>query len=408
MKRDLNHLMKEKGIAAIFAILNRQNDPVMYYLLNGVHLSGYYLKKIDSPAYLIHHPMEREEAKKTGLKLVNINRYKYWEVYNRNPDMIKALAVLINKILVDFDIKGKIAFYGNMAIGNSHHLLKKLKTLNKKIEISYEPQRTLITEARMTKDEDEIVKIKRVRDGVISAFTETLKLVQKMKTKGQYIYQKGNKKLLIGDLKKMLHSKLFEHGLINSAGLIVSQGYDAGVPHNSGKDNQPVMLGKTIVFDIFPQAIESGYYFDFTRTVCFGFAPEDIKKEYKVVKEAQDIAIANLKVGRRTREIELAVCNFFEKNGHPTLLKNPKAQNGYCHSLGHGIGVNVHESPAFGLLKTNYDYLERGMVFTIEPGLYYPEKGYGIRLEDVVYIDRRGKIINLTNFPKDLIVEMKI
>jgi len=227
-----------------------------------------------------------------------------------------------------------------------------------------------------------------------------------MEVKNGMIYKERHRQLFIRDLKEMLSKRLFENGLINSSGLIVAQARDAGIPHNSGENDEPVKLGKTIVFDIFPQEIDGGYYFDFTRTICFGKAPEEIKKEYTIVKEAQELAIENLKIGRRTTEIEIAVCNFFEKNGHSTPLTNPKTQKGYCHSLGHGLGLNVHEGPEFGLSKTNYDRLEPGMVFTIEPGLYYPEKGYGIRLEDVIYLDQNGKVIDLTKFPKKLEVEI--
>lgn len=406
MKKDLDSIMKENDVRAIIAMGSAHTDPVMYYLLNGVNISGWYVKKYKSPACIIHSSIEREEALKTGLKRINVNKYNPIETYNKYKDRIKANAVFLQNVLKDFKIKGKIALYGMASISYGYNILRQLKRLNKTIEILYESEKNLIMKLRMTKDRDEVERIKRVRNGVADAFNKTIDWVRKMRVKNGIIYKEKGRRLLIGDLKKNISTELFNNGFINSSGLIVAQARDAGVPHNSGKDNEPVKLGNTIVFDIFPQEIGGGYYFDFTRTICFGYASDEIKKEYEIVKEAKEFAIENLKLGKRTRDIEVAVCKFFEKAGHPTFLTNPKLEKGYCHSLGHGLGLNVHESPTFGLLKTNNDRLEKGMVFTIEPGLYYPEKNYGIRLEDVIYIDPRGKIVNLTNFPQRLIVEM--
>ncbi|MEO0095731.1 MAG: Xaa-Pro peptidase family protein [candidate division WOR-3 bacterium] len=406
MKKDIDRLMKENGVSAIIAIGSPHNDPVMYYLLNGINVNGWYVKKYKSPACVIHSEIEREEALKTGLKTISFNKYNLTEIYNKYKDRVKANAVFLQKVLKDFGIKGKIAFYGNIPMGYSYNLLKQLRRIDKRIEILYEPGTSLIIKLRMTKDNKEIGRIKKARNAVINAFAETIDWVRTMKVKNGVIYKEKNRKLLIGDLKKNISNGLFKNGFINSSGLIVAQGRDAGVPHNAGRDNEQVKLGKTIVFDIFPQEIGGGYYFDFTRTICFGYAPDYVKRDFELVKEAQDIAFENLKVGKRTRDVEKKVCEYFEKHNHPTFLSNPKTQVGYCHSLGHGLGLNVHESPSFGLLKTNQDRLEEGMAFTIEPGLYYPDKGYGIRLEDVIYIDKRGQIVNLTKYPRELVVKI--
>ncbi len=406
MKKNLDYLMKKKGVSAIVGFGSPAHDSFMYYLLNGVNVNGWYIKKYKAPAFVIHSEIEREEALKTGLKTISFNKYNLNEIYNKYKDRIKANAVFLYTVLKDLKIKGKIAFYGNAPIGYGYNFLRQLKRLDKRLDILYESGKTMIMELRMTKDDFEVERIKEVRDGVVSAFSNTIDWVRKMKVKNGVIYKEKNRKLVIGDLKKFISSELFKAGFINSTGLIIAQGRDAGVPHNSGQDSEPVKLGKTIVFDIFPQEIGGGYYFDFTRTVCFGYAPDYVKKDFNLVKEAQEVAFENLEVGRKTRDVEKKVCEFFERHNHPTFLSNPKTQVGYCHSLGHGLGLNVHESPSFGLLKTNEDRLEKGMVFTIEPGLYYPDRGYGIRLEDVIYIDAKGRIVNLTRTPREIVVEI--
>lgn len=406
MKKDIDKLMKKKKVDAIYAVGKSSKDATMYYLLNGANIYGHYIKKQGRAAYLIHSPIEREVAQKSGLKLINLNKYEVKKIYEKYPDKIKANAFFVKTIFDSVKIKGNVAFYGSTAFGMGYNNLRQLIKFDKKIRIHYDSQKDLITIARETKSEEEIRRIKRAGKAVVQAFTSMLKTVRSMRIKNSVIMKDKNKKLLINDLRVMLQRNLFEKNLVNSEGMIVAQGKDAGVPHNAGKDREVVRLGKTIVFDIFPQELCGGYFFDFTRTICFGYAPKNVKEIYKIVRDAQDYAIDILKVEKRYIDIEKSICKFFEKKGHKTFLSTSKIQNGYCHSLGHGIGLNVHESPSFGLLKTNKDKVKPGHIFTVEPGLYYPDQGFGVRLEDVIYINNKGKVINLTNYARKLVVEM--
>lgn len=102
---------------------------------------------------------------------------------------------------------------------------------------------------------------------------------------------------------------------------------------------------------------------------------------------------------------QVMTCDFFEARGHKTARSHPGTMEGYVHSLGHGIGLNVHESPS--LREGSKNIVEAGNILTIEPGLYYPEKGWGIRVEDTVYIDEAGMIHNLTPFRYDLVLPLK-
>ena len=299
-----------------------------------------------------------------------------------------------------------MAFYGATPLGSAYNYLRQIRSVNRRIRIHNSLSQDIILRARETKDASEVARIRAAGKGVVRTFDRLIKAVRKMKVNKNTIYKGKREKLRIRDLKDFLCRDLFQDGLINSNGLIVAQGRDAGVPHNSGRDGQAVELGRTIVFDIYPQEIGGGYFFDFTRTVCFGRAPDKYQAVFEVVKEAQDYIYRLFKVGERTIEIEKKLCRFFERHGHPTMLSDRRTQTGYCHTLGHGIGLNVHESPSFGLLKTNRDVIKPGAVFTVEPGLYYPDEGYGIRLEDIVYVDPSSRFINLTEYPRRLVAEM--
>ena len=100
-------------------------------------------------------------------------------------------------------------------------------------------------------------------------------------------------------------------------------------------------------------------------------------------------------------------CEFYEAQGHPTIKDDPSVQEGYVHSLGHGLGLHVHEAPWSGSSASEKDILAPGAVVTIEPGLYYPSKGMGCRLEDTVAVMPDGHFEILADFPLDLVITGK-
>lgn len=407
MIKDLDRLMREHKINAIFATGKASTDPTLYYLLRGVGVSGYYIKRRGKKAVLVHSPIEREEARKTGLRLVSLRRYDFRRLFASVKDPLKASALGIAQILDDLDVRGRVAFYGLMNLDEGFRLLGCLKRIAPRIEIASEGGVNVIAEARETKDAEEIGRIKRIRNGVVTAFDRTITAVAAMRGRQGVIIKPDGRRLLVGDLKRMISQRLFECGFINSTGMIVSQGRDAGVPHNSGRDGEVVRLGRTIVFDIFPQEIGGGYFFDFTRTICFGHAPERIHGLYTIVRQAQELVESQMQVGRLTSEIEESLCRFFERHGHPTLLSTPTTEKGYCHSAGHGVGLEIHERPSFGLRRARPERIRSGVVMTNEPGLYYPEDGFGIRLEDVIHVAGPGKVVNLTRYRKQLVVPLR-
>jgi Xaa-Pro aminopeptidase len=404
MKKNLDGLMRKMKIDAIYAEGDSSRDANMFYLLNGANIYAQYIKKRGKPAVVIHTPIEREVAERTGHRLININQYDRRRIQEKYRDRYKANAHFLNMVFNDLKVIGRVVFYGNFPLGDGYNYIDQIRRVNRKIRIHKDANKNPVAQARMTKDADEISRIRKVRNGVIHAFDTALESVQACRVRGDGFLCDGKRRLLIGDLKQIIRRELFARGIIDSAGLIVAQGRDAGVPHNSGRDRQPVKIGKPIVFDIFPQEIGGGYFFDFTRTVCFGHASKQLRELYHTVERACDYAFGLLKVGRAFRDIEHKICKFFEKENHKTFLTDSKNQIGYCHSLGHGIGLNIHESPSFNLLKTNTGRIRPGMVFTIEPGLYYPAKGHGVRIEDVIYIDQNGRAVNMTNYPRRLVV----
>jgi len=129
--------------------------------------------------------------------------------------------------------------------------------------------------------------------------------------------------------------------------------------------------------------VYQGYVSDFTRTVYLGKADEEFKKVYNLIKEAYFRALERVRVGRDVQEVDLAVREFFKEKGVLSY---------FTHSTGHGVGIEVHEPPRLYCKIKEKIKIEDGMVFTIEPGLYFPGK-FGVRLENIVFVeDGRGVV----------------
>ncbi len=213
--------------------------------------------------------------------------------------------------------------------------------------------------------------------------------------------------LTIGDVKSKIALWLAERGAVSVEGLIFAIGRDAGVPHSMGDPQDLMKLGKTIVFDIFPAEQGGGYFYDFTRTWSLGYATLEAQALYDQVQEIYNKVIENLDLNASFIDYQRMTCEYFESKGHRTQLNTKAPLDGYVHSLGHGVGLNIHERPASALTASPDNILKPGVVITIEPGLYYPEKGMGFRIEDTYWVRPDGKIEVLAEYPYDFVLPMK-
>ncbi|MBI1909523.1 MAG: aminopeptidase P family protein [Deltaproteobacteria bacterium] len=183
-------------------------------------------------------------------------------------------------------------------------------------------------------------------------------------------------------LRKIIDTNLFENGFIPKQ-TIVASGRQAADPHCTGTG--PLKPNEPIVMDVFPRSQKTGYYGDITRTVIKGKASPAVKAMYDAVKASQEAAFPLIRHGVEAAKVHQAVCDVLDKRGFPTKTVNGQPQ-GYIHSTGHGLGLEIHEPPRISRLS---EKLKKGNVVTVEPGLYYPDRG-GIRIEDVVFVTRNG------------------
>ncbi|MBZ0278902.1 MAG: aminopeptidase P family protein, partial [Anaerolineae bacterium] len=173
-----------------------------------------------------------------------------------------------------------------------------------------------------------------------------------------------------------------------------------------GNDSAALKVGQSIVFDLFPRQ-PGGYHHDTTRTWCIGYAPPEVQAAYDDVMQAFSIAVnAYAEPGQPVHTMQDAVLDFLEGQGHLTIRSKPGTHDGLVHDLGHGFGLNIHERPLLSHVQKR-DIFQVGNVITIEPGVYYPERGYGVRIEDAFYIDENGALVTLTDFHKQLVLPLR-
>jgi len=107
------------------------------------------------------------------------------------------------------------------------------------------------------------------------------------------------------------------------------------------------------------------------------------------------------------KQYQRMTCEYFESKGHKSQLNFGAPTEGYVHSLGHGVGLNIHERPFSGLMTGDDHRLAPGVVVTSEPGLYYPERGMGFRIEDTFWVRPDGRMEMLADYPYDFVLPMK-
>jgi Xaa-Pro aminopeptidase len=235
-------------------------------------------------------------------------------------------------------------------------LVKKLSSIN------VIPTRKFVESLREVKSHDEINSIKKAASIADEAFMNTMKY-----------FRPG-----VRESEIRAHLNYFiqtSGGFKESFEIIIASGPRGAVPHAKTSD-ETIKEGELVVIDY--GATYNGYCSDCTRTVMIGEPDERQKTIYDLVEKAQKAAMNIVAPGVECKEIDRRAREIFEHEGY---------REEFGHSVGHGLGLMVHESP--GLNSTNNQKLEPGMVITVEPGLYFSGWG-GVRIEDTVVVTDHG------------------
>jgi Xaa-Pro aminopeptidase len=346
--QNLKELMRKKNIEAF----------VIYKPVNVTYITGF--TGDDSVALVTHDKAifitdgrYTEQAQK---------EVKDFEVIEHKTGIKEVLKEYIKTLGIK-----KLAFEESISYGQ-------YRELKEFLEIELIPQANLVETLRMVKDEEEIENIKKAQNITDKAFEYLLNFIKVGMTEKEVALE------LEYFMKKQGAEDL-------SFDTIVASGKRSSLPH--GKASEKVIeKGDFVTIDFGCKV--NGYCSDMTRTIVMGKANEKQKEIYNIVLEAQQKAIANLKAGLTSKEADLLARFVIEEKGYGKY---------FSHSLGHGVGLEVHEAPSLSFKKE--EILKEGAIVTVEPGIYIPDFG-GVRIEDMVLLKEDG-VINLTKSSKYLI-----
>jgi Xaa-Pro aminopeptidase len=262
--------------------------------------------------------------------------------------------------------------------------------------IDVKADRELFKSRRRVKNDAELAGIRRAQraaEGAMDAARELLRAAERQN--GSLVVD--GEPLTCERLKLAVEQVFSEHGVFADE-FIVSHGAQTAIGHDMGSG--PIAPNEPIVFDLFPRDRETGCYCDMTRTFVVGEPSDELVEYHKLCRDALDRSVAAVKPGIAGKELNRIASAIFEEHGFPTLLSKQPGEvlkDGFYHSLGHGVGLEVHEDPALG---RGPGELVAGDVIAVEPGLY--RNGYGgCRLEDLVHVTADGGEV-LTDYPYDL------
>lgn len=242
---------------------------------------------------------------------------------------------------------------------------------------------------RATKTSRELAAIRAAQAATAAAMDLGIGMIRRSSAKGGVLHLDGEP-LTSERVKAAMHTYLMERGYI-ARETIVACGEDSAMPHRQGAG--PLRPDEPIVIDLFPQHEATGYYADMSRTVVKGEPSPEIADMHRAVLEAQTLGRSLIRAGVSGADLYAAVVKLFDEQGYES------GSQGFVHSLGHGVGLEVHEAPA---LSPSGGPLAAGNVVTVEPGLYYTGTG-GVRIEDMGAVTADG-FDNYTDYTRDLIL----
>ncbi|MEK6867546.1 MAG: Xaa-Pro peptidase family protein [Nanoarchaeota archaeon] len=344
--QEIQAALKKQKIDAALLINTTIKDPNMLYLTNLELEYSFLLIPKNSEAIFCVSALEYERAKKYSA-IKNVIKFQ------------KPLKEIKNLL------KGKTT----IGLNEAYITLATKKTLEKEWKgKKYKPTDMIYKTARIIKTQDEAQKLQKAAAIADKIFEELTKELQT--NRSMFKTEK--------DIAEFIDQRAKKWGDGSSFETIVASGKNAALPHYVPQ-NVPIQKG----FCVLDFGVRyKNYISDISRTIFFGAPTKEEITNYTKVKNANERAINELKIGRKLKDID----------------KRSRKEFNYPHSLGHGIGVEVHEAP--NVSPKSKDTIKENMCFTIEPGMYVPEK-FGIRIEDDIWMTKNNTV-QLTKSTKEL------
>lgn len=369
----------------LLIVADSERDANMLYAVRMFVPDPFVYLKLDGACHVVLSDLEIDRARKLARHCIIHSLTEYQDRLKKSGVKRPGLAHVIRAVLKEHDTR-KISVPPNFP----HGLARQLRDLKVKVKLWKNDSLS----ARELKSPQEVKKISAALIMAEVGLSEGIQALKRSKVSKNRRLVYNNVPLTSERLRAIIDTAIIQAGgLANHT--IVSCGDQACDPHEHGYG--PIKANVPIVLDVFPRSQKTGYFGDITRTVVKGRAPEAVRRVYHSVAQAQEVAFKHLSDGASGRAIHERVSAYFHAQGFKTGKENGRMQ-GFFHGTGHGVGLEIHESPRIS--KTSRDILQAGHVVTVEPGLYYLGIG-GIRLEDMAYLTQKGPK-NLTKFEKVL------
>jgi Xaa-Pro aminopeptidase len=262
--------------------------------------------------------------------------------------------------------------------------------------LALEVNRELFETRRRVKSDAELAGIRRAQVAAEAGMRAAVELLRRAEPGGPGLVADGDA-LTCERVKDAIRAAVARGGASADA-LIVAHGAQSASGHDMGSG--PIQPGEPVVIDLWPNDLESACFADMTRTFVVGDVPDELRRYHQLTRDSLERSLEAVRPGVAGKELHRLSCEPYEQAGLPTQLTKAPGQvleEGYFHSLGHGVGLDVHEAPLLGRAP---DVLVAGDVITLEPGCYRPGFG-GCRLEDLVVVTDGGAQL-LTDFPYEL------
>ncbi len=353
---NLQSAMKRESVEAIVV-----SSEINQRYLSGLNYTDGFVVVLPEKAFLLADFRYIEDARST------VDAAEFEIVM---PD--RSMLAYVAAILKDYGVK--TAYFEEASL--SYSLLERFKTTFEGVELVPGGSK-LIDGLRLFKDEDEIAKMTKAQKLTDDAFAHILNFINPDRTEVEVALE--------------LEFYMRAHGSEGTAfETIAVSGTNSSRPHGVPR---PVKLEKGFFTMDFGARVD-GYCADMTRTVVIGKADDEIRRLYNTVLDAQLSALAALKVGMPLAEAD--------KIARDIIDGTEGYQGSFGHSLGHGVGLYIHESPNLSGRVPAEETLQPGHVVTVEPGIYLEGK-YGCRIEDMIAVLPDGTIHDFTQSPKQLI-----